>query len=585
MALYTGANVLPAAAHARPVLSGEKDVGADLVCSCRNRATERRLLTEIERRYDDGAFLVAAELLREVATSDRLMRPAPFAEVDPLASVSEGVPQADEDSAASRGHGLSDDRLPWLALVSLTALAIALRAIGISGGLWLDEILTLVDSVRHPLAQIVTVFPGNNQHTLYSVLAHLSVQAFGEQAWSLRLPALLFGAATPATVYLFGREFTSRNEALLAGLLTTVSYHHVWFSQNARGYSTLAFFAMLSSWLLLRGLRRSKKSDFVGYAVACALGTYTHLTMAFLVLGHAAACALRLGVPPFDRDALARWRLPLTGFVLAGVFSLVLYAPLLLDMQQFFTKRVMPPAVATPAWAVKALVAGLQVGLSTALATLVGAALFACGLWSYMRQSRFLVALFVLPGVFTVAAVLALHQPIFPRFLFFLSCFVVLIVVRGAVEIGARLSGKWKTTSMRAPVTPLGAALVGLMVAASAAALPIDYRYPKQDFEGAMRFVETHRVAPEPVVTAGGAVYPFLRYYNQPWPGIASLGQMQAVRAQGQRVWVVYTLPEYIEADTPDLMRALRDECAVAGVFRGTVAGGDVTVCTLPASG
>ncbi len=56
-------------------------------------------------------------------------------------------------------------------------LAAVLRAIGLDGGLWLDEILTLIESVRRPVAQIVTTFPSNNQHTLYSVLAHASISA------------------------------------------------------------------------------------------------------------------------------------------------------------------------------------------------------------------------------------------------------------------------------------------------------------------------------------------------------------------------------------------------------------------------
>ena len=129
----------------------------------------------------------------------------------------------------------SERSTPWAALIALMILTAALRVIGLDGGLWLDEIFTLVDSVWQPVAQIVTVFPGNNQHTFYSVLAHVSIQAFGEEAWSLRLPALLFGAATPPVLYLFAREFTGRTEALLAGLLLAVSYHHVWFSQNARG--------------------------------------------------------------------------------------------------------------------------------------------------------------------------------------------------------------------------------------------------------------------------------------------------------------------------------------------------------------
>lgn len=476
-------------------------------------------------------------------------------------------------------EALSDRRAALAALAALTLLAVALRSIGINGGLWLDEILTLVDSVRHPLDQIVTTFPGNNQHTLYSVLAHLSVQAFGEHPWSLRLPALVFGAATPAVLYLFAREFTGRLEALLGALLIAVSYHHVWFSQNARGYTALAFFALLSSWLLLRGLRRGSIAAFVGYAVACALGAYTHLTMVFVVLGQVVACALRLGFP-VDRIALARWRLPLAGFALAGSITLVLYAPLLLDVQRFFLERTMPPDVATPAWAGKALLAGLQLGLGTAAGALAGVMLLLLGLWSYYRQSPFLAALFVLPGLFTVAAVLALRQPIFPRFLFFLAGFGVLIVVRGAIEAGAWVLRKRKDGSP-APVTFLGFALVAAMSAAAAASLPFDYRYPKQDFEGALRFVDTRREAGEPVVTAGGAIYPFREYYRRDWRGIRSVGELRDIRAAGERVWMIYTLGEYIEADAPDLMRTLRDDCRVVEVFRGTVAGGDVTVCTL----
>ncbi|HZI83565.1 MAG TPA: glycosyltransferase family 39 protein [Casimicrobiaceae bacterium] len=475
----------------------------------------------------------------------------------------------------------SDAPLPWVALAALTGLAVLLRTIGIGGELWLDEIHTLIESIRHPLAQIVTVFPDNNQHTLYSVLAHASIEAFGEQPWSLRLPALLFGAASPAALYLLAREFTSRFEALLSGALLAVSYHGVWFSQNARGYSALAFFALLSSWLLLRALRRGRTTDFLWYAVACALGTYTHMTMVFLVMGHAAACAVRL--PP-SRGTLSAWRRPLIGFALAAALTLALYAPLLLDVQQFFLKRTMPPAVATPGWALKAVLAGLQLGMSTALAAVVGTILLLTGLWSYFRQSRFLAALFVLPAAFTIAAVLALRQPIFPRFLFFLAGFAVMIVVRGALEIGARISRRRPDGSSPAPATLVGTALVGAMVAASAASLPFDYRYPKQDFEGAMRFVEARRAPAEPVATASGATYPYLRYYGRPWEGVKTLAQLQQVRARGQRVWVLYTFADYIQADAPELMRALRDECAIAGVFRGTVAGGDVTVCTLPPS-
>jgi 4-amino-4-deoxy-L-arabinose transferase-like glycosyltransferase len=90
---------------------------------------------------------------------------------------------------------IDHEPIPWGWLALFASAALVLRAIGLDSGLWYDEIITLVDSVRAPLYSIVTEFPGNNQHTLFSVLAHISTGVFGEHAWSVRLPSLVFGVA------------------------------------------------------------------------------------------------------------------------------------------------------------------------------------------------------------------------------------------------------------------------------------------------------------------------------------------------------------------------------------------------------
>ena len=56
--------------------------------------------------------------------------------------------------------------------------------------------LTLVEFVRLPVREIVTTYTSLNNHVLYSLLAHASVGLFGESAWTLRLPAVLFGIAS-----------------------------------------------------------------------------------------------------------------------------------------------------------------------------------------------------------------------------------------------------------------------------------------------------------------------------------------------------------------------------------------------------
>jgi mannosyltransferase len=469
-----------------------------------------------------------------------------------------------------------DEPVPWGWLALLALAALLLRVIGLNSGLWYDEILALIESVRSPLYSIVTEFPGNNQHTLFSVLARLSTSAFGEHAWSVRLPSVVFGVAAVPVLYVFARQFVTRLEALLACVLLTTAYHHVWFSQNARGYAALAFLTLLCSWLLLRGLRHGRTIDAVWYGLAAALGVYAHLTMMFLVLSHALLCVAAGVMARRDELIRRRWRFGVTAFVLVGVFTLLLYSPILLDVQQFFVQHPNRSTPATPVWAVGELIRGLKVGLGAGIGAVVAAMFFAAGMRSYFRQSLFVTGVFVLPGLVTVGAAVALGRPIFPRFVFFLIGFALLIAVRGAMEVG-----RWLGRGRR----DAGPALVLAMAVVSLISLVPNYRYPKQDFEGALRFVEARHAANEKIVTVGLTNRVYREFYQRSFETVTTLDEFEKIRAEGQPVWVLYTLERYIEARAPDLMRTLRAECAHEAVFRGTVGQGDVTVCrTRPGS-
>jgi mannosyltransferase len=187
-----------------------------------------------------------------------------------------------ESTAGERGG--------WVVLplvLALTTLGAGLRLYNLDSGLWYDEIKTLIDAVRPPLGQILTSLAGDNDHPLYSVLAHLSIAAFGESAWSLRLPAAIAGIATIPALYLLGTRVAGHFEALAAAALLTLSYHHIWFSQNARGYTLLLLCAVVATHLLLIALRHGRRRTYVWYGIVAALGTYTHLTMVFVIASHA----------------------------------------------------------------------------------------------------------------------------------------------------------------------------------------------------------------------------------------------------------------------------------------------------------
>ena len=216
-------------------------------------------------------------------------------------------------------------------LAAVLAVGLALRLIGLDHGLWYDEIRTLVSYVRLPLGTIVQTFDSQNQHLLYSVLARLSVVAFGEHAWSLRLPAVVMGVASLWATFWFGRRVTTDRVALLAAALLAVSYHHVWFSQNARGYTGLLLWTLLGSGLFLQLLGEpaaANRRRWLWYGLVMALGHYTHGSAFFVTGAHGLIWLLLLAR---HRD---RWReravwLPFAGFVAAGVITLLLYAPVL----------------------------------------------------------------------------------------------------------------------------------------------------------------------------------------------------------------------------------------------------------------
>ena len=198
------------------------------------------------------------------------------------------------DSAKTRNSSGSQGKLvPILLSVSLFA-AMALRVYRLNGGLWLDEILTLVNYAEAPIGEIITTYDSQNQHFLYSVFARICILLFGQSVWSFRLPAVLFGVGSIWAAYLFGRQVSSTREALLSAALLTFSYHHIWFSQNARGYIMLLFFTLVASWLVVRGVREKRPRLWIAYAVVAALGAYVHISMIFIVMGHFVICLVIL---------------------------------------------------------------------------------------------------------------------------------------------------------------------------------------------------------------------------------------------------------------------------------------------------
>jgi mannosyltransferase len=485
-------------------------------------------------------------------------------------------------SASPPGRLLAAD---WLFLAVLVALGAALRFYALGSPLWFDEILTLLESVRLPLSRIVTHFPGNNDHPLYSVLAHLSVQAFGETAWALRLPAALFGVAAIPLLYVLGVAVTQRREAAAACVMLTVSYHHIWFSQNARAYTALLVWALVSTIALLRWLDTGKRSYLVVYAVSTAAGAYGHLTMVLVSVGQALAMAADWLAYRRSSRLHNEWRTLAAGFAGAAVLTVLMYAPMLLDLGTFFTTQTARQnEVATPRWAILAAVKGLELGFGLKWGIALGAIVALAGTVSYLRERPTVALLFLLPAPVTVGLALAVGRPIFPRFAFFALGFALLIIVRGAGRVGELITGFSNGSVSRQTGGSLAIVLLtSAAIVLSLRSLPYAYRYPKQNYPEAVSMVERMAGSRDRVVLVGDpAAVPIQGYFGKPWVRVNTTAELRAAQRQADRVWVVYTFPAYIQAAQPQLWMMLRDECRELAEIHGTVAGGSITIRRCP---
>ena len=453
-------------------------------------------------------------------------------------------------------------------LLVILAIATALRVWRLDAPLWLDEVLMLHDFVEGPLVKTITTYPTDNQHPLYSFSASLAALVLGQSAWAIRLPAVIFGLIGIAVAYTLGRRFLSRGGALWATALLALSPHHIWFSQNARGYTALALFAAvaLDSWIdALQGSRRAA----VVCGLALALAVWTHLTGVFVAAGLGlswcvALMSMRAGAPP---SPSGRNGACVTALALGAVGAILLHAPMIGDMVVFFTGPKAPRPVSawrSPWWTVEELLRGIGSGsaiLGGIIAALGGASVVAGAIQIRKRVSGFTVAA-LSPVLLAPIVTFALGRHLWPRFFFAQAIPLALLATSGLASAAARwlpahITGRLAMASLFA-LTPL---------------IPGVYA-TKQDFPAAKAFIEQRRAATEDVSAVGTAYWACGYLYAPEYRGANDIDALAATLDRPGRSWVMSASPIFVSAYRPAIHRALENRCDRVAVYPSAL--GDV---------
>lgn len=124
---------------------------------------------------------------------------------------------------------------------------------------------------------------GDRHVPLHYLILHF-MMIFGESEFILRFPSAIFGILMIPLIYKTGEYFFGKNEGLISAFLLSISLMHLYYSQEARMYSQLAFFSLASLYFFYRAMMENRKGLWAGFVVSILLCFYSHM-YAIFVLG------------------------------------------------------------------------------------------------------------------------------------------------------------------------------------------------------------------------------------------------------------------------------------------------------------
>ncbi|HUF16831.1 MAG TPA: glycosyltransferase family 39 protein, partial [Thermoanaerobaculia bacterium] len=404
-------------------------------------------------------------------------------------------------------------------LAALTAAAAALRLPGLDGDLWLDEIGTVVVYLRLPPLETLQTYVSANQHLLYSLAGSISFQLFGESAMAARLPAAILGIAGIPALYFLGRLIAPRREAWLAAALLTVSYHHVWFSQSARGYTGMILFTTLGTAFFLRAIIQDRARDYLMWVASMVAAILFMQNATFVLVAQVAAhalIALREQLPARRLFQVAWWA---SIAVLVAVAAHSLVIPQMIAFMRTVDRTGL-------GWSldgiIPVLTSGLIAGVGVAgLVTILALAL--AGFISYWKRSPIFALIALFAPLANLAVLAITRYGAYPRFFLYVLPFALLIAVRGAFVIGEWLAAG---LSLRRRWLPAFAILALLFISSIVSLVP-NYIYPKQDYRGALAWVESTKGTGDMVAAAGLAATAYQVYHAPSLPVLYELTDLE----------------------------------------------------------
>ena len=218
--------------------------------------------------------------------------------------------------------------LRWLKSNNLIILLFLIVAVGSAlrfydlgtESLWLDE-ATSVRTSALDVNSLVIERAGAGHVPLYFIILHFWVNLTGTSEAAVRSLSAIFGILTILITCLAGKELFNYRVGLIASLLSSISYFHIYFSQEARPYALLLVLSVLSYLFFIKILKYDRNWYYVSYFVVNFLLGYTHFYSIFIITSQIFYFCLF-----WNRYRVQRWRFieTLAGIALSLIPALFL---------------------------------------------------------------------------------------------------------------------------------------------------------------------------------------------------------------------------------------------------------------------
>jgi 4-amino-4-deoxy-L-arabinose transferase-like glycosyltransferase len=153
------------------------------------------------------------------------------------------------------GEAIGSPRAALAVMIPVLLLAAGLRFYHLTfQSLWLDELMTWWRSSTPDLPTVLHSVESDVWPPGYSLFIYALIRALGASDFILRYPAALAGVLAVASIYTLGRRLGSHLAGVFAALLLGILEVSIYYSQEARPYSGLILFSILSTYFWLRWL-------------------------------------------------------------------------------------------------------------------------------------------------------------------------------------------------------------------------------------------------------------------------------------------------------------------------------------------